>query len=44
MRINLNINPATKEDEITIAIKEMNEKVERILSIINENGASGVIP
>ncbi|VEF47260.1 response regulator, LytTR family [Bacillus freudenreichii] len=44
MKVHLNINPAIKEDEIIITVKEMNTKVERILSIINEDDANGVIP
>lgn len=44
MKVHLNIDPAVKEDEIIITIKEMNGKVEKILSIINEIDANSVIP
>lgn len=43
MKVHINIDPGIKEDEIIITIKEMNTKVEKILSIINEE-ESGVIP
>lgn len=41
--VHMNIDPGIKEDEIIITIKEMNSKVERILSIINEE-VDEVIP
>ncbi|WP_213021408.1 LytTR family DNA-binding domain-containing protein [Siminovitchia terrae] len=44
VKVNVNIDPNIKEDEIIISIKEMNTKVEKILSIITEEGANGVIP
>ncbi|GIN21669.1 LytTR family DNA-binding domain-containing protein [Siminovitchia fordii] len=44
MKVHLNIDPGVEEDEIVISIKEMNTKVEKILSIINEDDANEFIP
>ncbi|MFD1706813.1 LytTR family DNA-binding domain-containing protein [Siminovitchia sediminis] len=44
MKVQMNIDPGTTEDEIIITIKEMNTKVERILSIIHEEEECLFIP
>lgn len=43
MKVHLNINPNIQEDEIMIVIKEMNAKVEKLLSIIHDEKENGVI-